>query len=997
MPSPPRLSCAVLALAACGAGAPALAPPLSSSASPLPPGAPPRYVALAPTWIERAADGADRVLVNGRRMELRGMEMVRLGPPEPEFDGGARVPSWAPAGAAPYRFWRGGEVYAADTFDGELRRVGALPAQPRGTFDWLGGVGLVLPGGALVAPSGGGAPARLGAPPFVHAVAADARRALVITALGHARLTLDGGVSYRDVGAELGGAVALEVRGDDITAVLPDGREARVDAGGAITAARAGLGHSSARGRRPADEPDRFPTVPTSRALDAALRAGVPLPDGGAVLAEDGFVARLDLATLRATSVAALDPALAGADCSPLRTADALLLACADHERASVVDVGGAPRTERTFDLAGAPDLDRFVGVDGEALGYLGPCDGPAPPRDELDVFSGGEPYNASRKRTPVFCARAGRDAWIEHRLDPADATDVIAWIPRAGGGAVALVARWGPLLDDRERVTVRGPLRVVRVARSEPPFAISPYGWEPATVLDRALRIGPDDAIEGWLTATGNGVGVLAVSIDARGHASALPGPPRAAAITSAGPFALAQADDGKLWETTDGGHRWIAVAPPPGARLGAPVTECSLAGCRLGPYARLGWSPPGGASATPDAVTSIAPSIATSPPPRHAPPRAVVRLSCAFDGAPEGQRVEGSAGFGYTRVAQPRGGVPVKIGQLGVAVMPPSGAFLPSLGDVEIGWVPPLDTSAVVRRATVSLARLALVPGGPRAHEARLGWLLTPGGGLATFPVGPPGPCLSGLLELAGISRPLGGCVDDPSVGVDLGGRVILLHAGRDALVISAVEVSARLPGPGARVGPALPVATRELGVTAVGGALAAFTFGVGARAGAPVMVVLDRSGEASLAAIDPERGTLGAEERLQTLSRAALGSDPACAPRADEATVVLPFEDLIGLGRKALRGIASTGGPGVAVLRWSRERACLDAVELPVRDERFDESQGSYEPQGVLRKIIARFDGHGGHGGKRGATLLLVANGSEVRQRLLCSALVPGDLEP
>jgi hypothetical protein len=985
MPPSPRLLCAVLALAACSAGASVQAPPSAAVSPPAPAAAAaPRYVVFDAAWIERAGD-VDRVVVNGRRLELRGMEIARLGPAEPEIEGGARVPPWSPAGSAPYRFWSGRELHAAETFDGALRPAGSLPAAPRGAFDWLGGVGLAMDGGGVVAPAAGGAPARLGVPPFVHAVAADARRALVITALGHALLTLDGGASYRDVSAEIGGAVELEVRGDDLAATLPDGRERLVSASGAVTDARAGIGRAvAARGRRPRDDPDRFPDAPPSRAVDAAVRAGVPLADGGVVIAEDGFVARVDLATLRTTSLAALDPGLREAECAPIRTADALLLACADHERAVVVDLAGAPRTERTFDLTGAPDLDRFVGVDGEALGYLGPCDGAAP-RDELEVFTGGEPYNASRKRTPVFCARAGRDAWVEHRVDPADAADVIAWIPRAGGGAVALVARWGPFLDDRERVSVRGGLRVVRVPRNEPPFAISPFGWEATSVLDRALWMGPDDAVEGWLIASGNGVGMLAVSIDARGHAAALPGPPRTAGVTAAGRFALAQADDGRLWETTDGGHRWIAVAPPPGSRQGAPVSACSPAGCRVGPFARLGWSAPGAAEAPAEGPP------APPPRPRRAPSRALVSLSCAFDGAPEGKRVPGSAGFGYTPTPQPRGGALVKIGQLGMAAMPHGGPSMPALGDAELAWVQPLDTTAALRRATVPLTRLGLAPGGQRVHELGLGWLLTPGGGLSTFPVGAREPCLAGLLEAAGIARALGGCAEEASVGVELGGRVILVRAAREAITVSAAE----LPAPRrAGAGPALPVATRELHVTHVGGALTGFTFGVGSRGGAPVLVVLDRSGEASLAPIDPERGTLGAEERLRPLPGAAIGSDPGCAPRPGEATVVLPFEDVIGLDRAALRGIYATGGPGVAVLRWSRERACLDAVELPVRDERFDESQGPYEPHGVLRKVIARFDGRGE---KRGATLLVVGTGSEVRQRLSCKALVPGAGQP
>ena len=57
--------------------------------------------------------------------------------------------------------------------------------------------------------------------------------------------------------------------------------------------------------------------------------------------------------------------------------------------------------------------------------------------------------------------------------------------------------------------------------------------------------------------------------------------------------------------------------------------------------------------------------------------------------------------------------------------------------------------------------------------------------------------------------------------------------------------------------------------------------------------------------------------------------------------------------------------------------------------MHDDRFDENPGPYEPNGVLRKIVARFDA--GHAS--GALLLLVGGGSELRQRLSCTALSPG----
>jgi hypothetical protein len=214
---------------------------------------------------------------------------------------------------------------------------------------------------------------------------------------------------------------------------------------------------------------------------------------------------------------------------------------------------------------------------------------------------------------------------------------------------------------------------------------------------------------------------------------------------------------------------------------------------------------------------------------------------------------------------------------------------------------------------------------------------------------------------------------------VGVDLGGRVLVAGVIADTIVVSAMDAR----GPGGR-----PAAPREIGRTRVGLGLRELALGIGARAGAPVLVTLDVNGDASLAPLDPERGTLGLEEPLRPLGDAAPGGDPSCAPRAGEARVVLPFTSGIGLDRASLRGVTEIEGRGVAVLRWSRDRACLDALELPVRDERFDESPRTSEARGVVRKLIARFAQGGGKG-----TLVEIEPGVEVRQRVVCRGTSAG----
>jgi hypothetical protein len=161
---------------------------------------------------------------------------------------------------------------------------------------------------------------------------------------------------------------------------------------------------------------------------------------------------------------------------------------------------------------------------------------------------------------------------------------------------------------------------------------------------------------------------------------------------------------------------------------------------------------------------------------------------------------------------------------------------------------------------------------------------------------------------------------------------------------------------------------------------------TLGAGVRAGAPVAVMVDGTGEAALAPIDPDRGTLGPEERLRPLAEAQPGGAPACAPSPADARVVLPFEGLFGIDPASMPGVTSAGGAGVAVLRWSAARACVDGIEAPVHDTRYEDNPGPYQVHG-LEKAIARFAGPGA-----GATLLVVGAGWELRQKLACAGISP-----
>lgn len=965
-------------LAGCS-GAPAAKPeaPAEPAAAP-PPAAAPRYLAAGPRWVERADDGRDRAVIGGLRVILDGFAVASVIASGPEVDGGARAPAWTAPGPSRYVFWKGRRVYASDRFDGELRLLATLPADVTRSFDWLEGAALELRAGAFVIPPDGGPPVPLAGPALHAAVAADARFAVALSPLGRARFTADAGATWRDLGRDLAGASRLLVRGEAVVASFRGDRERIVTAAGAVLGPEAGPGALPASGpprhQRPPFPPDPFPGG-LSAALSSAVRDGTVV-DGGLVVLGGGVAGRLDPAALRTTAVAALDPASAAADCHAVRVADAPLLVCVDQRHAAVIDLSGAPRTERTFALDPEPSMDRFVAVEGEALGFLGPCEGP--PDLGPDANLGGERRHDQLQRTAVFCARAGADTWVEHRVDAEDAAELVAWIPRRGGGAVALVARQGNFLPDRERITNRGGLRVVRFGQSEPPLSFAAWAWDSPAPLRRRLHVRADDVIEGWLHAGANG-GLAAVEIDASGRARSLPEPPRHGSVVISAPFALKSTEDGRLWETVDWGHTWTLVDPPPyaGADSFPRANACTPAGCSIGPWIRLGWSSPAERPAAPVELVSSPLPRDVSRLTRGAGP-ALLRLACTPESAPESRRVLDSGGFGFTSAPRPQDSYPVRLGSVGVALIPRGNQ--PGQADVEVGWFAPFDVTARLRRGTIpgSLLDPAQGQGPRRVHDLRVGWLLG-AKGPEILPVDRGSFCGERALVAGGLVRPLGFCAEDGALGVEIGDRLFVLAASRHELTLHTAAVDRR-PRPGKGAAPALPMPLTRLAAHPVS-RLREFLLGAGARGASPVVVVVDQAGNASLAPLDPERGTLGAEETLRPLPEALLGSDPACAPRPDDARVLLPLEGQISLDRAALRGLSAAPGIGVAVLRWSSARACLDGVEIPVRDERFDENAGYYEPPGALRKIVARFDG-----GAR-AILVEAALGQEMRQKLRC----------
>jgi len=200
----------------------------------------------------------------------------------------------------------------------------------------------------------------------------------------------------------------------------------------------------------------------------------------------------------------------------------------------------------------------------------------------------------------------------------------------------------------------------------------------------------------------------------------------------------------------------------------------------------------------------------------------------------------------------------------------------------------------------------------------------------------------------------------------------------------------------GPPALTGPPPPlvgVAPRPSGVSLrqlssvsvphfdVGGGI---QIGMAVRKGQPHLVLVDAGGAASLVAVDPETGRLGADEELAPLSSLAASGSAKCAPSPDDARAIVSVLHHVGVEPGSLPGVIQPGTIGFAVLRWSKSRVCLDAMDVSVRDDRYEPDYvQAYENASNLRKLAVKSDGKGGLAG----ALLVIAPGMEVRQKVTC----------
>ncbi|HEY4118828.1 MAG TPA: hypothetical protein VGM56_13275, partial [Byssovorax sp.] len=466
-------------------------------------------------------------------------------------------------------------------------------------------------------------------------------------------------------------------------------------------------------------------------------------------------------------------------------------------------------------------------------------------------------------------------------------------------------------------------------------------------------------------------------IVLDAAGEVTSVATPIGLTTFVAGGPTGLATRDDGAVFASIDRGATWTRVAAPP-APLGDPAA-CGLVGCDLGAFLRVGWGP------SREEATARPRRAAAQPAERARDAEPAVRLRCAFDGKADAKRLDRSWSLGAGPPSTPRPEPTARIGDRG-AISFTRGT--PT--DVAARWVAPLDLDARVHTAR------GVSPEPFKRIDLRFGYVLTRTRALEPFVEGAPrAGCAAGVLEELGVVRRGIGCLDGVGVGVEIGGRTWVAYLDVSARALDLDLAGSPTLATSRRADPSdararVSVAKWALPLALEGRALAA-----GARRDALVVALVDRDGGAVMSAItaadragvaarstrEGAAASIGPSEPLASLAALALGSSPACSGAAphDEATLALAFTTQIALADDGARDLVALGEGGVAVVRWSSARACLDAIEIGARDLRYEATGGWRRAAVGVHEVVLR--------GAR-ASAITVENGLEVRQPVRCT---------
>jgi hypothetical protein len=336
-----------------------------------------------------------------------------------------------------------------------------------------------------------------------------------------------------------------------------------------------------------------------------------------------------------------------GSSCLPVSAEDKAILICFSYGRPrdtlAVVSgaLGAQPAVERVFELTQPYTAPSFA-IGDNVLIVGKSCAGPPV-----------EGVACARSLARAGNGASGQDgkpaAWTEVNIQAALGTtwEVLYWVPKAKGGVAALASERAPSGPSRKLALIDAASGAM-TPFDAPLERVAPRGF--ARFPEHSFVVLEDGTLRGFTGTSG-------LSVDAKGHVS----PPRRTfdRVQSAGTFALAQDEAGRLWQTTDYGDHWVEVARPPFEPQLPPARtfrgelsraiSCSLVGCvldhesGLGTWLRFGWpvDPPRakelaqGANPTPpDAGPPLTP-----PAPEPSVPRPQLRCVAASAPVPPGR----------------------------------------------------------------------------------------------------------------------------------------------------------------------------------------------------------------------------------------------------------------------------------------------------------------------------------------------------------------------
>lgn len=873
-------------------------------------------------------------------------------------------------------------------------------------------------------------------PALADIAALDASRAVRLDAFGRAAVTVNGGGAWTDISPLAGIAVrSIAVGPSELWLDTWSGR-VKLDPGGRLgepdPSFRGGIDYLRPfqllfEGTRSAAREGWPWAWRESSPLQAAVWGGVSLPDGTALGVSHGGVARVDLATGGVRSMTS-DWLPQGLECQPLAAADGVLFACSwesyqgygGYVLRSVA--GEPPRVEKAFS-----DDGYFVADDHGALGFVGSCE--ATPRAVNPEERGGGWEEIVPK--PVFCVRRGPGEWSARAVELDPATSLLGWIPRRDGTAVALVmgTEADALPEPAEgarRFRDQAGVRVLRLYQelgawrwSRPSYRPYMVGrGAPSMFIDKRFRARDQDGgIDAWITQGDPFEGTMQsaayVSIGPDGRPALHEPPAGASAVSATGDFGVTITRDGRLFETLDHGRTWRDTGPSPVPPVTMPGS-CSRLGCvllsnsRADSVVRLGWG-----------QAAISPSIAAERAEVPAGTRpSVPRLVCEPKGAPSvvpgearvaGPVSEGGRFRGNSAVATSHG-VQIELvreggeepdpsqgsGMPGISTTPGGAAPAPSTaaparggkpgkgappsmppGTHMLVWRPPFEPDAPARRLRVTNvtnrfrrppATLLLGPGGDvslllflDASEV----LVTPSDMLSLPPFEP-------RRNMYGDGAPPTGLL----VGPD---RALIIEDMRRRLSIEEHGPSPQRPP--------MYVGTERMEFRKRSLAFAR------RDDGAVGIMVLDGPAPETAGVVELDRATrsLSAVRPLAPWSTLTAGDDPRCASDKGAWVALVPIDprtwlelDPRALPRVELAGSfehggqAERGAQGMALVRWGRERVCVDALDMNVSDAR----RGDRAEDAAL---VARWSGRAGRSAGGSAAAL---RWQDMRQGLRCS---------